>query len=64
MTGHPDDLVLIIRYVSHSRVADYEAAGWIRHDGFTGTHHGEYSVMMEWPLDKGDPVEPGSESNK
>lgn len=64
MTGHPSDLFIIIRYVPHSRVAAYEAAGWIKHDGFTGTHHGEYSVMMEWLLDKGDPVEPRPEIKK
>lgn len=64
MTGHPSDLPIIIRYVPQSRVAAYEAAGWIKYDGFIGTHHGEYSVMMEWLLDKGNPVEPRPEIKK
>lgn len=58
MTGHPSDLAMIVRYVPHSRVASYLAAGWIYRTGFIGTHHGEYSALMEWPLYKGDPVEP------
>lgn len=64
MTGHPSDLAMIIRYVPHSCVAAYEAAGWIKHESLTGTHHGEYSVMMEWPLDKGEPIEPEKEQGK
>jgi hypothetical protein len=49
---------MIVRYVVHSKVASYIALGWIAHDGFVGTHHGQYSTLMEWPLEKGDPVEP------
>ena len=58
MTGHPSDLAMIIRYVTHSRVQEYERLGWILRDGFYRVHHGEYSSIMEWPLYKGDPVEP------
>ena len=52
------DLAMIVRYVPHSRVPEYLALGWIAHDSFVGTHHGEYSVLMEFPLEKGEPVEP------
>lgn len=58
MTGHHSDIAMIIRYVPHSRSEEYESLGWILREGFHRTHHGEYSVIMEWPLWKGDPVEP------
>ena len=58
MTGHASDVAMIIRYVQQWRVKDYEALGWIYRPGFIGTHHGEYSAIMEWPLWKGEPVEP------
>ena len=50
---------LIIRCVRHHDVDAYLALGWIAHrDCFAGTHHGAYSVLMEWPTEKGDPIEP------
>lgn len=50
---------LIIRYVRNGDVPAYEAVGWIaRPECFNGTHHGEYSTLCEWPMDKGEPVEP------
>ncbi len=64
MTGHASDLPIIFRYVTHSRVEAYKALGWIEHDGLVGTHHGAYSCLMTWPLDKGEPVEPESETRK
>lgn len=64
MTGHSSDLAMIVRYVNHSRVADYVALGWIAHPGLFGTHHGEYSQLLEWPLHKGEPVEPEPEPHK
>ncbi len=64
MTSHASDIAMIIRYVPHSQVAAYVALGWIAHPGLFGTHHGAYSVLLEWPLDKGEPVEPESETRK
>lgn len=59
------DLCMVIRYVPHSKVAAYTALGWIAHwDSFAGTHHGAYSVLCEWPLEKGEPVEPTDETGK
>jgi hypothetical protein len=51
------DVRLICRYVVHSRVEAYEAAGWINHGPMPG-HHADYSCLMEWPLDRGAPIEP------
>ena len=36
------------KYVPHSEVHDYVRAGWKSHKGLSGTHHGVYSVLMEW----------------
>jgi len=44
------------KYVIHSMVAAYEAAGWITVSNLGGPH-GEYSVLMQWTGD-GDPVMP------
>jgi hypothetical protein len=35
------------RYVRHADVEAYQAEGWTPCDGLAGTHHGEYSVLME-----------------
>jgi hypothetical protein len=51
------DLRLICRYVVHSKVRAYEALGWINRGDMPG-HHAEYSVLMEWPLERGEPIEP------
>ena len=57
--NHDSDLRMVICYVTHSKVAAYVALGWVPHyDCFTGTHHGAYSVLCEWPLEKGEPVFP------
>jgi len=64
MTGNKSDLAMIVRYVNHSRVAAYVALGWIEHPGLFGTHHGQYSCLLEWPLEKGEPVEPEPEPHK
>lgn len=56
---------IVIRYVPHSRVAAYLALGWIAHwDCFTGTHHGAYAVLMEWPVILGTAVEPSGEERQ
>ena len=43
-----------LRYVPHGDVAAFEAKGWKRRAGLSGTHHGVFSVMMEWRGD-GEP---------
>lgn len=35
------------RYVRHEDVDEYVRKGWKKHYGLEGTHHGEYSVLME-----------------
>lgn len=61
MTGDNSDIALIVRYVPHYKVAEYEALGWVAHPGFYGIHHGAYSCLLEWPLSNGEPIEPGQE---
>lgn len=48
--------VVILRYVPHSRVRDYEAIGWTDL-GALPRPHGDYACLMEWRND-GEPVEP------
>ena len=45
-----------LRYVTHARIAAYEALGWTDLGAIPG-HHGAYSNLMEWTKD-GPPVEP------
>lgn len=56
------DVKLICRYVVHSRVEAYEALGWVNHGAMPG-HHAAYSVLMEWPLERGAPIEPTVEAH-
>jgi len=35
-----------LQYVPHSRVAEFEAAGWRVVSPMRGSHHGIYSVLM------------------
>jgi hypothetical protein len=37
------------RYVRHPDVEAYLSQGWEIADTFAGTHHGEWSVLMECP---------------
>jgi hypothetical protein len=61
MTPYADsDLVLIVRYVPVERLADFIAAGWIERWSNKMDHRG-WRVLVEWPLNKGDPVEPREE---
>lgn len=36
------------RYVLHDEVPAFAADGWVAHDSLNGTHHGEYSTLMEY----------------
>jgi hypothetical protein len=47
---------VILRYVTHSRVAAFERAGWTSLGPSPG-HHGNYSHIMEWRGD-GEPIDP------
>ena len=39
---------LFFRYVPHAEVHKYLQNGWTAHKGLNGTHHGVYSVLMQW----------------
>lgn len=39
----------IFRFVRHADTQSYLDLGWIAHDGLKGTHHGQYSTIIEWP---------------
>ena len=39
------------RYVRLERVPDWLRAGWIARPALDGTHHGEYSALLEWLCD-------------
>lgn len=39
---------MIFRYVPHHRVPDFMKLGWLPHDSFEGTNHGNYSTLMEF----------------
>ncbi len=51
-------IVRTFRYVVHSRVDAYLAAGWVFGAGL-GLPHGCYSVLLEWPHDS-EPIEPAA----
>lgn len=36
------------RWVRFHEIPDYLLLGWIPRPSLAGTHHGEYSVHMEW----------------
>ena len=42
------------RYVAHADVEARQREGWILREALTGTHHGEYAVLMEAPAAAGD----------
>lgn len=47
----------LFRFVSHEQAADYLRCGWIARPILNGTHHGFWSVAVEWLCDC-DPVYP------
>ena len=38
----------IFRYVLIELAEDYCRLGWVPSPALEGTHHGDYSVLMEW----------------
>lgn len=47
----------IFHFVRNHEVSDWERAGWTSRPALTGTHHGEWSTLMEWTAE-GEPVKP------
>jgi hypothetical protein len=43
-----DDGVQWLRFVTHSRIAEFEAKGWVVIDDLRGCNHGFWSVIMIW----------------
>ena len=39
------------RFVRHADVLAYLKCGWVVRPALNGTHHGEWSVLMEWLCD-------------
>ena len=51
----------IFYYVPKARAHEFLEVGWVSHPKtLDGTHHGEYSVVMEWTRDD-KPVMPPSD---
>lgn len=48
----------IFRFVRHHEAQAYLELGWIAHSGLKGTHHGQYSTIIEWPHHDRPPDEP------
>lgn len=44
------------RYVTYSQIDNYHRAGWMIVADFTGTHHGQYALIM-WRCDCEDGYE-------
>ena len=42
----------IFHYVPKARAHEFLELGWERRDSLEGTHHGEYSTLMEWTKDE------------
>ena len=49
------------RYVPLGFVHAFEKAGWVATPALRGTHHGDYSELMEW-RGEGEPVSPRMEA--
>lgn len=45
------------RYVSRRDVSAHEGRGWKALTALQGTHHGVYSVLMQW-TGEGEPIVP------
>ena len=43
-----------LRYVPHESVEQFAAEGWVATEGLTGTHHGDYAVLMQRPAPQTD----------
>lgn len=57
MTVNAPDM--IVRYIPRHLVERYVALGWVAHyDCFDRIYHGTYSVLCEWPIENGKPIEP------
>jgi hypothetical protein len=54
---------LWLRFVDHSHVEGYLARGWLDR-GAPPFPHGLHSRLMEWPVDRGQPVEPPPEEHR
>lgn len=50
----------LFRYIRRRRVPAFIASGWIAHPALNGTHHGDWSVLMEWLCDCA-PAEPSED---
>jgi hypothetical protein len=61
MREQDSETIMILRYVPRRRVPAYQALGWVAHDCLNGTPHGLFSMLCEWPLELGEPVEPEPE---
>lgn len=49
--------MIVLRYVPLEKVNAFAALGWKRLPVLDGTHHGDFSAMMEWG-GEGEPVVP------
>lgn len=47
----------IFRFVRHHDAPAYIELGWINHRSLEGTHHGQYSTLLEWTKSE-PPAEP------
>lgn len=47
----------VFKYVRNHDAERWAALGWKDTDALSGTHHGEYSKLMEW-AGEGEPVFP------
>jgi hypothetical protein len=53
----------ILFYAPKARAHEFLELGWIAHPKtLNGTHHGEFSIVMEW-LGDDDPIMPESRSH-
>jgi hypothetical protein len=53
---------LWLLFVAHARVEAYLSAGWVD-CGAPPFPLGLHSRLMEWPVDRGEPVEPPTEEH-
>lgn len=48
-TEGPWNIIKTYRYVPHELVEQYENKGWVVSSRMEGSHHAQYSVIMEKP---------------
>ena len=60
MQNAKSDLAFVVRYVPVDRCASYVALGWVDR-GFAAARSNGWNRLLEWPLEKGEPVEPEQE---